>query len=268
MVLLHGLFGALSNFKDLIEYFKHHYKVVVPMLQLLDLDLLHTTVGDLAKYVHRFLEAKDYKKVGNGDTGPNTGGMGAISPVPFADGSFMMKVKEKVIDPTIAGLGKDKLDYKGFIFFGLIKVNDEPFVIEYNCRMGDPETEVVIPRIKNDLVDLLMKTSKGELGKARIEVDNRIATTIVAVSGGYPDEYEKGITIEGLKEFQNTSEHIVFHAGTKADNGHIVTNGGRVFCATALAENMEEALASSKEVVQQIKFENKYFRTDIGYEFL
>ena len=213
-------------------------------------------------------EAKDYKRVGAGDTGPNTGGMGAISPVPFADEAFMQKVIQKVIDPTIKGLETDELDYKGFIFFGLIKVNDEPYVIEYNCRMGDPETEAVLPRIKNDLVQLLTDTCNGTLSGSSIEIDSRKAATIVAVSGGYPDEFEKGLPIEGLSQFVNTSDHLAFHAGTRADNGHIVTNGGRVFCATALATDLEEAIASSKTIIKAINFQNKYFRSDIGYEFL
>lgn len=234
------------------------------------LDGIELSVFVLTDGKHYLLlpEAKDYKRVGAGDTGPNTGGMGAISPVPFADKAFMQKVIQKVIDPTIKGLESDDLDYKGFIFFGLIKVNDEPYVIEYNCRMGDPETEAVLPRIKNDLVQLLMDTCNGDLSGSSIEIDSRKAATIVAVSGGYPDEFEKGLPVEGLSQFVNTSDHIAFHAGTRADNGHIVTSGGRVFCATALATDLEEAIASSKTIINAINFENKYFRSDIGYEFL
>lgn len=211
-------------------------------------------------------EAKDYKQIGEGNKGPNTGGMGAISPVPFADDNFMQKVKNKIIEPTIAGLQKDNLDYRGFIFFGLIKVGDEPFVIEYNCRMGDPETEVVIPRIKNDLVALLQATAQQKLNTVQLQVDSRFATTIVAVSGGYPNEYEKGFSITGLNLAEEDS--FIFHSGTKTENDKVVTNGGRVVCATALADQLEEALNRSKELAEAISFEGKYFRRDIGFEFI
>jgi phosphoribosylamine---glycine ligase len=211
-------------------------------------------------------EAKDYKRVGEGDKGLNTGGMGAISPVPFADSAFMEKVRKKIIEPTINGLQKDKLDYRGFIFFGLIKVGDEPFVIEYNCRMGDPETEVVVPRIQNDLVELLIATANQKLEGVRLEKDKRFATTIVAVSGGYPNDYQKGYEISGL----NLSEEdaFLYHAGTKEKEGKVVTNGGRVVCATALAESLNEAIEKSKELAELVNFEGKYYRKDIGYEFL
>jgi phosphoribosylamine--glycine ligase len=211
-------------------------------------------------------EAKDYKRVGEGDTGLNTGGMGAISPVPFADDSFMQKVISRIIEPTIMGLAKDNLDYKGFVFFGLIKVGDEPFVIEYNCRMGDPETEVVMPRIQSDLVDLLTATAKGELGKKQIATDARFATTIVAVSGGYPDNYEKGFPIQNLSFASDDA--LIFHMGTKEHNSKIVTNGGRVLCATALEDTLQAAIEVSREVVESIAFEGKYFRRDIGFEFV
>jgi phosphoribosylamine--glycine ligase len=210
-------------------------------------------------------EAKDYKRVGEGDNGLNTGGMGAISPVPFADDAFMQKVKTKIIEPTITGLQKDNLDYKGFLFFGLIKVGDEPFVIEYNCRMGDPETEVVIPRIKNDLVELLKATADQNLKNIILEIDDRYCTTIVAVSGGYPNEYQKGFEITGLDQTEEDS--FLFYAGAKNEDGKIVTNGGRVICATALGNTLEEAISKSKELVEQVKFEDKYFRKDIGFEF-
>jgi phosphoribosylamine--glycine ligase len=211
-------------------------------------------------------EAKDYKRVGEGDTGLNTGGMGAISPVPFADDSFMQKVISRIIEPTIMGLAKDNLDYKGFVFFGLIKVGDEPFVIEYNCRMGDPETEVVMPRIQSDLVDLLTATAKSELGKKQIATDARFATTIVAVSGGYPDNYEKGFPIQNLSFASDDA--LIFHMGTKEHNSKIVTNGGRVLCATALEDTLQAAIEVSREVVESIAFEGKYFRRDIGFEFV
>jgi phosphoribosylamine--glycine ligase len=213
-------------------------------------------------------EAKDYKRIGEGDKGPNTGGMGAISPVPFADEVFMKKVIERIVEPTIKGLQKDNLDYKGFVFIGLIKVDNEPFVIEYNCRMGDPETEVVLPLIKNDLVELLKATAEQNLQNITIEKDDRFAVTIVAVSGGYPDEYKKGLTIHGIKEFQNSGDSILFHGGTKENDGEIVTAGGRVFCITSLSKNLDTALEASREEIENINFENKYYRRDIGYEFI
>jgi phosphoribosylamine--glycine ligase len=210
-------------------------------------------------------EAKDYKRIGEGDTGLNTGGMGAISPVPFADDAFMQKVITNIVKPTVQGLEKDNLDYKGFVFFGLIEVDNEPFVIEYNCRMGDPETEVVIPRIQNDLVELLVATAKGTLTELQVKKDPRYATTVVAVSGGYPGDYQKGFAIKGLA---GTSENgMLFHMGTKADAGNITTNGGRVLCATALADNLESAIGRSRQMIEQVSFEGKYYRRDIGYEF-
>jgi phosphoribosylamine--glycine ligase len=210
-------------------------------------------------------EAKDYKRVGEGDTGLNTGGMGAISPVPFADEAFMQKVITQIVKPTVDGLGKDNLDYKGFIFFGLIKVDGEPYVIEYNCRMGDPETEVVIPRIKNDLVELLVATAKGGLDTLSVDMDSRFATTIVVVSGGYPNEHEIGFEITGLDD--KVEESILFHSATKEKDGKIVTNGGRIVCATALAETLEEAITRSKERLELVEFTDMYYRRDIGFEF-
>jgi phosphoribosylamine---glycine ligase len=211
-------------------------------------------------------EAKDYKRVGEGDTGLNTGGMGAISPVPFADEAFMQKVRTKIIEPTVGGLQKDKLDYKGFIFFGLIKVDDEPFVIEYNCRMGDPETEVVIPRIKNDLVELLQATAQQKLNTVQLKMDPRYATGIVAVSGGYPNEHQTGFEISGLNFAEEDS--FVFYAGAKREENKVLTNGGRVVCATAMASQLKDALDKSKELADAINFEGKYYRKDIGFEFL
>jgi phosphoribosylamine--glycine ligase len=196
----------------------------------------------------------------------NTGGMGAISPVPFADAAFMDKVVRKIIEPTVAGLEKEGLDYKGFIFAGLIKVDDEPFVIEYNCRMGDPETEVVIPRIRTDLVQLLKAAAQGRLEDQTVDIDPRYATTIFAVSGGYPNDFEKGFPISGLDI--KIKDSMAFQAGTRAEGNTIVTNGGRVFCATSLAADLDDALYQSRDLVEQIEFENKYFRKDIGYEFI
>lgn len=210
-------------------------------------------------------EAKDYKRIGEGDTGLNTGGMGALSPVPFADDSFMQKVVSKIIEPTIRGLEIDNLDYKGFVFFGLIKVDNEPYVIEYNCRMGDPETEVVMPRIKSDLVELLVATATGELKTGTVQTDPRFAATVVAVSGGYPEAFQKGFAIKGLG--QSFPDGLVFHAGTKAADEKILTAGGRVLCATALDSDLQAAVAKSKAMIEAIDFEGKYYRRDIGFEF-
>ncbi len=213
-------------------------------------------------------EAKDYKRIGEGDIGLNTGGMGAISPVPFADEAFIEKVKTRIIEPTIKGLQKESLVYKGFIFFGLIKMDNEPYVIEYNCRLGDPEAEVIIPRIKNDLLQLLVASANQQLDTATLEKDNRFAATVMAASGGYPDEYQKGILIHGLSANKKESNTLVFHAGTKQKDNDIVTNGGRVVCATTLAVQLDEAINQSIDAIEAIKFEGKYFRRDIGYEFV
>jgi len=212
-------------------------------------------------------EAKDYKRVGEGDKGPNTGGMGAVSPVPFADDVFMDKITQRIIKPTVGGMMEENIDYKGFIFIGIIKVKEEPLVIEYNCRMGDPETEVVMPRLKNDLVELFQAVAEQRLDKVRIEMDPRIACTIVAVSGGYPGSYEKGYAISGLEE-PLPSDSLVFHAGTKEDKGEVVTSGGRVLCVTSFAETVYEAVDKSRDVLEKLYFEGIYYRRDIGYEFL
>jgi phosphoribosylamine--glycine ligase len=213
-------------------------------------------------------EAKDYKRVGEGDKGPNTGGMGAVSPIPFADDIFMRKVTDRIIVPTVEGLSKEKIDYKGFIFVGIIKVGEDPYVIEYNCRMGDPETEVVMPRLKNDLVELFKATADGRLDEVTIEKDERIACTIVAVSGGYPGSYEKGLPITGLDELYSDSESLVFHSGTRVENDTVLTNGGRVLCVTSFAETVYEAVDKSRDILEKIYFEGIYYRRDIGYEFL
>lgn len=210
--------------------------------------------------------AKDYKRIGVGDTGLNTGGMGCVSPVPFAEGAFMQKVIDRIIEPTIQGFHKENLVYKGFVFFGLINVGGEPFVIEYNCRMGDPETEVVMPRLKTDLVELFMKLNNGELGSAEVAIDSRAAATVMAVSGGYPGDYEKGKLMQIPAEIPGDT--FLYHAGTSVlADGTLVTNGGRVITATALAPTIQEAAASAKHLIDQVKFEGVYYRKDIGYEF-
>jgi phosphoribosylamine---glycine ligase len=210
-------------------------------------------------------EAKDYKRIGEGDRGLNTGGMGAVSPVPFADDAFIKKTIEKIVQPTINGLQKDGLDYKGFVFIGIIKVGDEPFIIEYNCRMGDPETEVVMPRLKNDLVELLIAAAKQQLDTIKISIDERYAAATVAVSGGYPNNFEKGFEITGLNN--EVDDTILFQSGTKQESKKIVTNGGRVLCVTALAGSLEDAVHKTQERLRQIKYDGMYYRRDIGYEF-
>ena len=208
-------------------------------------------------------EAKDYKRIGEGDAGLNTGGMGAISPVPFAEKTFMDKVETRIVRPTVEGLRKDGILYRGFIFFGLINVNGDPMVIEYNVRMGDPETEVVIPRLENDLLELLQSVVDGTLNRQNISINPQSATTVMLVSGGYPEDYEKGKPIEGLN---STADCMVFHAGTANKNGQTVTSGGRVIAVTALADNMQEALSKSNANAETIHFEGKYFRRDIGFD--
>ncbi|GGD49741.1 phosphoribosylamine--glycine ligase [Muriicola marianensis] len=207
--------------------------------------------------------AKDYKRIGEGDTGLNTGGMGAISPVPFADGSFMSKINERIILPTIQGLQKDKIPYKGFIFIGLIKVGEDPFVIEYNVRLGDPETEVVLPRLKNDLVEVFQAVAEGNLDSIELEIDPRSAVTVMAVSGGYPGNYPKGKEIQGVNSIDGS---VVFHAGTTRTHGTLVTNGGRVLAVTSLGEDFRKALGTSYENLTKISFDGMYYRKDLGFD--
>ena len=252
LMLLRSKFGEAGK-KVVIEEF----------LKGIELSIFVLTDGE--NYV-LLPEAKDYKRVGEADAGLNTGGMGAVSPLPFVTADFLQKVKEKIIEPTIAGFKKDKLDYKGFVFLGLMNDNGEPNVIEYNCRLGDPETEVIIPRIKNDLVEILIATADQRLNEIKIETDDRATATVVAVSGGYPGDYKKGKIINGLEDtlLEGT---IIFHSGTKNEGNEIVSNGGRVLAVTSFGENITEAVEQSNYMLEQLDFEGMYYRTDIGYEF-
>lgn len=250
-MLINKQFGDASN-KVLVEEF----------LEGIELSVFVLTDGE--DYVI-LPEAKDYKRIGEGDTGPNTGGMGAVSPVSFADSSFMSKVEERVIKPTITGLKTENIDYKGFIFIGLMNVKGDPFVIEYNVRMGDPETEAVIPRIKNDIVDLFEKTANGKLNEAVLEIDNKTATTVVLVSEGYPGDYEKG---EIISEIDSNTKALVFHAGTRQEEDNILTNGGRVIAVTGIGNSIEDALNNAYSVSNTISWKGKKFRKDIGQDLL
>jgi len=207
--------------------------------------------------------AKDYKRIGEGDTGLNTGGMGAISPVPFASDAFMKKIEERIIKPTLVGFQKSNLPFQGFVFIGLIKVGEDPFVIEYNVRMGDPETEVVFPRVQNDWVDLFKAVGTQSLDQHQLKVDPRTAATIMAVSGGYPEAYEKGKTITGFESVVNSE---VFHAGTQVDKDLVKTSGGRVLAVTSFGKDHKEALSKSYEALQKIDFEGMYYRKDLGFD--
>ena len=211
-------------------------------------------------------EAKDYKRIGEGDTGLNTGGMGSISPVPFADEAFMKKVEEQIIIPTVNGIAAEKMEYNGFVFIGLMNVKGNPLVIEYNVRMGDPETESVIPRIKNDFLDILKKSSEGKLSEVEMEFDPRYAATVMLVSGGYPEAYEKGKVLRGLAQVEKS---IMFHAGTAQDeNGNVVTSGGRVLALTSFGDSLEEAMNYSFSAAETVKFTNKYYRKDLGKDLI
>ena len=249
--MLYGMFGASSQTVVIEEF-----------LSGIECSVFVLSDGESYKILPI---AKDYKRIGEGDTGLNTGGMGAISPVPFADDVYMNKVKERIIEPTVKGLIKENIDYKGFIFIGLISVNNEPYLIEYNVRLGDPESEVVIPRIKSDLVDLLEGVANGKLNEKDIDIDKRCAATVMLVSGGYPEAYEKNKKIEGLGEIKDT---LVFHAGTINKEGSIYSAGGRVLAITSLGETKKEALEKSFEVAESITFDKKYYRKDIGFDII
>ncbi len=258
---------AIAEYELMLQHskFGEASKTVVVEEFLSGIELSVFALTDGKNYV-LLPEAKDYKRIGVGDTGLNTGGMGAVSPVPFADETFMKKVIDNVVNPTISGLEKEAFDYKGFVFFGLIKVGDEPYVIEYNCRMGDPETEVVMPRLKTDLVELFIATDKGTLNTIKIEQDSRYACTVMAVSGGYPGNYDKGFVISGLNK-EVPAGSLVFHAGTSTKDGNVVTSGGRVITVTSYGNTVSAAVAKSKETLKQLSFEGMYYRQDIGFEF-
>lgn len=251
-MLLEKQFGAASSRVVIEEY-----------LNGIELSVFVLTDGVHYKILP---EAKDYKRIGEYDSGLNTGGMGSISPVPFADAAFLGKVEERIIKPTIEGLAKEKIDYRGFIFIGLMNVKGDPYVIEYNVRMGDPETEVVAPRIQSDLAELLFAAATGSLDQATLEIDQRTAAAIVMVAGGYPGLYQKGKVVTGV---ENVKQSIVFHAGSrKNDGGEIVTDGGRVLAVTSLAENLEEALKLSYQSAGMIQWQDVYYRRDIGKDLL
>ena len=249
-MLLNKKFGAAS-----------HTVVIEEFLSGIELSAFVLTDG---KGAVNFPMAKDYKRIGEGDTGLNTGGMGAVSPVPFVTDSFEKKIQERIITPTLEGLQKDKIPFCGFIFIGLIKVGEDPFVIEYNVRMGDPETEVVLPRIETDLMELLIATAEKRLAGQSIQISSETATTVMAVSGGYPEEYAKGNVIEGLAE---TKEALLFHAGTQSlETGEVITSGGRVLSSTGKGDSIKEALAASYSTLDKICFEGMNYRKDIGFD--
>ncbi|MEK9604250.1 MAG: phosphoribosylamine--glycine ligase, partial [Flavobacteriaceae bacterium] len=264
VLIIHDLETAKKELSSMLldqKFGNASSKVVIEEF-LSGIELSCFVLTDGTHYI-TFPMAKDYKRIGEGDTGLNTGGMGAVSPVPFADEKFYAAIQETIVKPTIEGLKKDNIPYIGFVFIGLIRVGDDPFVIEYNVRMGDPETQVVLPRIKNDLAKIFHATAKGKLAEVELIIDEQAATTVVAVSGGYPEAYEKGKVIEGIPF---NSDHTVFHAGTKAHQDQILTNGGRVLAVTSLGSNYKKALQKSYKLLTGINFEGIYYRKDIGFD--
>ena len=264
VLILDNIQEAIDELKAMVadeKFGKASSTVVIEeFLSGIELSVFVLTDGDSYKILP---SAKDYKRIGEGDTGLNTGGMGAISPVPFADGFYIEKVEREIVKPTVEGLKKDGITYKGFIFIGLINVKGQPKVIEYNVRMGDPETEVVIPRIKSDLLNLLKGIDDGTFSEKDFNINEQAATTVMLVSGGYPEAYEKGKAISGTEDIK---ESIVFHAGTKKENEQLRTSGGRVIALTSFGENIEEALTKSFASAEKISFKGKYYRKDIGFD--
>ena len=264
VLILHDLEEAKSELRKMLvdeKFGAASSKVVIEeFLDGIELSCFVLTDGKNYKILPT---AKDYKRIGEGDTGLNTGGMGAVSPVPFADAVLLEKIETRIVKPTIDGLQKDGISYKGFVFIGLINVKGEPIVIEYNVRMGDPETEVVMPRIKSDLVEMFQAVANQTLNEVSLEIDPRSATTIMIVSGGYPEEYQKGKVITGI---ENVTDSIVFHAGTKTENGKVVSNGGRVLAITSYGDNFQEAIKKSYQNIEKLHFDTMYFRKDIGFD--
>ncbi len=264
VVILHDLNTAIKELKEFFEgKFGDASKKVVIEEFLNGIELSVFVLVDGNDYVY-LGEAKDYKRVGEGDTGPNTGGMGAVTPVPFVDNHFKEKIINQIIEPTISGIKKEKMHYCGFLFFGLMKVNDRPYVIEYNVRMGDPETEVIMPRLDCDLVELCLLANRNQLRESSVNFKKEYFTTVIAVSGGYPGIYEKGKLIEGLEDAENTDDLIIYHAGTKLENDEFVTNGGRVLAFTGKGETLQKALETSYKGIKKVHFDGMYYRKDIG----
>jgi phosphoribosylamine---glycine ligase len=264
VLILHNLAEAKAELRNMLvnqKFGEASSKVVIEeFLDGIELSCFVLTDGKNYKI---FPTAKDYKRIGEGDTGLNTGGMGAVSPVPFADAVLLEKIENRIVKPTIDGLQKDGIEYKGFVFIGLIVVNSEPIVIEYNVRMGDPETEVVIPRLKTDLVELFQAVANQKLDEITLEIDSRTAATIMLVSGGYPEAYQKGKVISGI---ENITDSIIFHAGTKLVDGQVVSNGGRVLAITSFGETFHEATKKSYQNINKLHFDTMNFRKDIGFD--